>query len=124
MSEKLFSVVGTAINPDGTIKVRWATDLVSRIKILDKAKCSGIDLIELPNDMTKLEAAEYFLANKQGLSPAQTEILEIKIAEKTRTAKRNAVTATLTENVQARVDNNTPTDPRVEKFIEDNTLAE
>lgn len=124
MSEKLFSVVGTAINPDGTIKVRWATDLVSRIKILDKAKCTDIDLIELPNDMTKLAAAEYFLANKQGLNLAQTEILEIKIAEKTRAAKRNAVSATLTDNVNARVENNTPADPRVEKFIEDNSLAE
>ena len=121
MSEKTFTVVGTAVNKNGTIKVRWANDLVSRIKILDKAECTDIDLIELPEGLTKLAAAEYFLANKQGLSEAQKEILEIKIAEKTRSAKRTAVSATLTENVETRIKDNAPTDPRVEKFIEANS---
>ena len=47
-TEKKFTVVGTTEQPDGTIKVRWANDLVARIKILDKAQCPEIDLIELP----------------------------------------------------------------------------
>lgn len=121
MSEKTFTVVGTAVNKDGTIKVRWANDLVSRIKILDKAGCSDIDLIELPKGLTKLAAAEYFLGNKQGLNDAQKEILEIKISEKIRASKRGAMKTTLTDNVKTRIKDNAPTDPAVEKFIEANT---
>lgn len=117
-NEKTFTVVGTAVNKDGTIKVRWANDLVSRIKILDKAGCSDIDLIELPSGMTKLEAAEYFLANKSNLSDAQKEILEVKIAEKTKANKRATVKTTLTKNVKTRIKSKKATDPRVEKFVE------
>jgi len=123
-TEKTFTIVGTAINADGTIKVRWANDLVSRIKILDKAGCTEIDLIELDKGMTKLEAAEFFLANKQGLNDAQKEILEVKIAEKSRVSKRADMKTTLTKNVKTRIKDKAPTDPAVEKFIEANTKVE
>jgi hypothetical protein len=59
MKERLFTVAGTATNPDGTTKVRWATDLVSRIKILNKTGCTNINLVELPEPMTKLESLDY-----------------------------------------------------------------
>jgi len=123
MNEKTFTIVGTAINKDGTIKVRWANDLVTRIKILDKNGCEDIDLIELPVGLTKLEAAKHFLANRANLSEAQKEILEIKIAEKSRTTKRAAMKTTLTSNVKTRIKDKTPTDPRVEKFVEANLEA-
>lgn len=120
-TEKKFTIVGTAINLDGTIKVRWANDLVSRIKILDKGGCENIDLIELPKPMTKLVAAEYFLENKANLSEAQKEILEVKIAEKSKASKRSTMKTTLTKNVKTRIKNKAPTDPAVEKFINANT---
>ena len=118
--EKTFTIVGTAVNKDGTIKVRWANDLVTRIKILDKGGCENIDLIELPKPMTKLVAAQYFMDNKANLTPAQEEILEIKIAEKTRVTKRATMKTTLTKNVKTRIKDKAPTDPAVEKFIEAN----
>lgn len=117
-TEKTFTIVGTAINADGTIKVRWANDLVSRIKILDKAGCTNIDLIEMPSGLTKLKAAEYFLATKANLSEAQKEILEVKIAEKSRVSKRADMKTSLTANVKTRIKDKAPTDPRVEKFVE------
>ena len=40
-TEKLFSVAGTATNPDGTTKARFANDLVARHKILNKARSEG-----------------------------------------------------------------------------------
>jgi len=119
--EKTFTIVGTAVNADGTIKVRWANDLVSRIKILDKNGCEDIDLIELDEGMTKLVAAEYFLANRPNLNDAQKEILEVKIAEKSRVAKRSTMKTTLTKNVKTRIKDKAPTDPAVEKFIEANS---
>ena len=57
--EKTFTVCGTARNVDGTIKARVANDLVSRIKILVKYKCTDINLIELPEEMTKYKALEH-----------------------------------------------------------------
>ena len=120
-TEKKFTVVGTTEQPDGTIKVRWANDLVARIKILDKAGCPEIDLIELPTPMTKLDAAQYFMDNKANLTPAQCEILEIKIAEKSRSTKRATMKTTLTKNVKTRIADKAPTNPAVEKFIEANT---
>jgi hypothetical protein len=116
ISEKTFTVVGTAINADGTYKVRWANDLVSRIKILIKAGCTEIDLIELATPMTKLDAAQFYLANRE-LSPAQEEVVSLKIGEKTRVVKRKELQTTITDNINTRVKNKTPSDPRVEKFV-------
>ena len=120
-TEKKFIIVGTAINKDGTIKVRWANDLVTRIKILDKGGCENIDLIELPEPMTKLDAAQYFMDNKANLTEGQKEILEIKIAEKSRVTKRATMKTTLTKNVKTRIKDKAPTDPAVEKFIAANS---
>lgn len=122
-TEKTFTIVGTAVNKDGTIKVRWANDLVARIKILDKNGCTDIDLIEMPVGLTKLKAAEYFMANKPNLNEAQKEILEIKISEKSRVVKRGAMKTTLTKNVKTRIKDKAPVDARVAKFVE-KTLAE
>lgn len=58
-NEKTYTVCGTARNVDGTLKVRVANDIVSRIKTLVKYDCTDINLIELPEEMTKLNALEY-----------------------------------------------------------------
>jgi hypothetical protein len=44
---KTFTVAGTATNPDGTTKARFANDFVARIKILNKAGCTNVNLVEL-----------------------------------------------------------------------------
>jgi hypothetical protein len=116
MTEKLFTVVGTAVNADGTLKVRWANDLASRVKILDKAGCTDINLIELPSGMTKLAALEYLRDNTE-LTDAQSEVVELKIGEKAKLAKRADVKATITKNVKTKTAAK-KSDPKVEKFVE------
>jgi len=89
-TEKLFTVAGTATNPDGTTKVRFANDLVARIKILNKAGCTNLELVELPRPMTKLEAITYL----QGLGTITGDaafVLEGKAAEKSKVAKKSEV---------------------------------
>ena len=89
-AEKLFTVAGTATNPDGTTKARFANDLVARIKILNKAGCTDINLIELPKAMTKLEALQHL----QSLGITQGDAgyaVANKLAEKTKIAKRDQV---------------------------------
>jgi hypothetical protein len=89
-SEKLFSVAGTATNADGTVKVRFANDLVARIKILNKAGCTDINLVELPRAMTKLEALQHL--TELGITQGDAGYaVANKLTEKTRVAKRGEV---------------------------------
>ena len=88
-TEKLFTVAGTATNADGTVKARFANDLVARIKILNKAGCTDINLMELPNAMTKLEALQYL--QSQGVTGDAGYAVANKLAEKTKIAKRDQV---------------------------------
>ena len=89
-TEKLFTVAGTATNPDGTTKARFANDLVARIKILNKAGCTDINLVELPKAMTKLEALQYLQETQAPVGDAGYAVAN-KLAEKTKIAKRDQV---------------------------------
>ncbi len=89
-AEKLFTVAGTAKNPNGTVKARFANDLVARIKILNKAGCTDINLIELPRAMTKLEALQHL--QTVGITEGDAGYaVANKLAEKTKIAKKGEV---------------------------------
>ena len=88
-TEKLFTVAGTATNADGTVKARFANDLVARIKILNKAGCTNINLVELPKPMTKLEALQYL--TEQGVTGDAGYAVANKLAEKTKIAKKGEI---------------------------------
>ena len=89
-SEKLFTVAGTATNPDGTTKARFANDLVARVKILSKNNCTNINLAELPRAMTKLEALQYL--QEQGITAGDAGFaVANKLAEKSKIAKKGEV---------------------------------
>lgn len=64
MTDKLFKVVGTS-NLNGTYKVRWANDLVTRFKMLHKGGHTEIELFELPEAMTKQQACEWLVDQEQ-----------------------------------------------------------
>jgi hypothetical protein len=87
--EKTFTVAGTATNADGTTKARFANDLVARIKILNKAGCTDINLVELPSAMTKLQALQYL--QEQGVTGDAGYAVANKLAEKTKLAKKGEV---------------------------------
>jgi hypothetical protein len=89
-SEKLFTVAGTATNPDGTTKARFANDLVSRVKILTKNNCTNINLVELPQPMTKLEALQHL--QQLGITEGDAGFaVSNKLAEKAKLAKKGEV---------------------------------
>jgi len=89
-TEKTFTVAGTAKNSDGTVKARFANDLVARIKILNKAGCTDINLVELPREMTKLEALQYL--TEQGITEGDAGYaVANKLAEKSKLAKKGEV---------------------------------
>ena len=55
-----FTVAGVSTQ-NGVTKVRFANDLVSRTKLLAKGGHSPLELIELPQAMTKAEACQHLL---------------------------------------------------------------
>lgn len=90
MTNKLFTVAGTATNADGTTKARFANDLVARIKILHKAGCTNVNLIELPHAMNKLDALKYL--TEQGITDGDAGYaVANKLAEKSKVAKKGEV---------------------------------
>tara|TARA_R110000868_G_scaffold339004_3_gene599777 strand:- start:654 stop:1019 length:366 start_codon:yes stop_codon:yes gene_type:complete len=58
MTTATFNIVGTS-NLNGTTKVRWANDLVTRFKMLHKGGHTNIELFDLPEAMTKQAAAQW-----------------------------------------------------------------
>jgi hypothetical protein len=101
-TEKLFTVAGTATNADGTVKARFANDLVARIKILNKAGCTDINLIELPKPMTKLEALQHL--QTLGQTGDAGYAVANKLAEKTKIAKRGEIKVKATKSVAKSAD--------------------
>jgi hypothetical protein len=88
-TEKLFTVAGTATHK-GVTKVRFANDLVARIKILNKAGCTDINLVELPEPMTKLQALQHL--QTLGITEGDAGYaVSNKLSEKSKVAKKGEV---------------------------------
>jgi hypothetical protein len=99
---KQFTIAGTATNPDGTTKARFANDLVARIKILNKAGCTNINLMELPTPMTKLEALE-FLQTLGTFTGDASYAIATRTADKLKAAKKSEVSVTLKTGAATKV---------------------
>jgi L-aminopeptidase/D-esterase-like protein len=100
-TEKLFTVAGTA-SQNGITKARFANDLVARIKILNKAGCDNINLVELPKPMTKLEALQYLESTGNYTGDAGYAVAN-KLAEKTKIAKRAEIKVQVAPKAKAKV---------------------
>ena len=70
-----FTVAGVS-RSKGKVKVRFCSDLVLRIKNLQKQGDEDIQLIELPSAMTKSETCQYLLS-LETFKPFAAEISEI-----------------------------------------------
>lgn len=61
MSLKTFTVAGIATDHKGNTKVRYANNLQKRIIVLYTNKFTNINFVELPQQMTKLDACNHIL---------------------------------------------------------------
>jgi hypothetical protein len=97
--ENLFTVAGTS-NLKGEVKVRFANDLVSRIKALHRGGHTDVNLMELPNPMTKLEALQYL--QSVGITDGDAGfVVASKVAEKAKVAKKGEVKVKATKVTSA-----------------------
>ena len=89
-SNQTFKVAGITVH-NGNAKVRFTDDMVRRIKQFTKGGASHIELIELPSEMTKIEALKYLATHAEFQSPSDQATIADTLADKTKEASKGEV---------------------------------
>lgn len=90
MANQTFKVVGITVHGDST-KVRFTDDMIRRIKQFTKGGATRCDFIELPNEMTKVEALKYMATRPEFQSPADQATIADCIADREKEASKGTV---------------------------------
>ena len=90
MAKQTFKVVGITTHGDST-KVRFTDDMVRRIKQFTKGGATRCDFIELPSEMTKIEALNYLATHANFQSPADQATIADTLADKLKEANKGTV---------------------------------
>jgi len=118
MAKQTFKVVGITVHGDST-KVRFTDDLVRRVKQFTKGGATRADFIELPSEMTKLEALTFMKSHEMFSSvndqatiadaiedrekDSKKSEIKVKVEKKTKTtATKTTVAKPSIENIKAR----------------------
>jgi hypothetical protein len=96
-TDKKFAVAGVS-TLEGKTKIRFANDTM-RIKILSKNGHQGVDLVTLPNEMTKAEIAEHLKEIGFGSGKPEVEAAIAYVAKKNPTSQ--VTSAAVAETVAA-----------------------
>jgi len=90
MSNQLFTAVGITVH-NGNAKVRFTDDMVRRIKQFNKGGATRCDFIELPSEMTKVEALEFMLEHERFQADADQALLSDTLQDKQKAVGRGEV---------------------------------
>jgi hypothetical protein len=90
MANQTFKVVGITVHGDST-KVRFTDDMIRRIKQFTKGGATRCDFIELPSEMTKVEALKYMATRPEFQSPADQATIADYIADREKEASKGTV---------------------------------
>lgn len=90
MAKQTFKVAGIT-NHNGNTKVRFTDDMVRRIKQFTKGGASRIDLVDLPSEMTKVEALQHLMTLEMFASAADQATLADTLADKLKEANKGTV---------------------------------
>ena len=96
MSKTTFKVAGITIH-NGNSKVRFTDDMVRRVKQFSKGGATRIDLIELPSEMTKIEALKYLQAHADYQSADDQALINDALEDREKTANKGEVKVTATK---------------------------
>jgi len=87
MTTKTFTIAGITQHDSNPAKIRWSNDLIRRIKQFTKSHPEGrCDFVELPNDMTKLEALEFMQTHDTFQSPDDQAIISDAMSDRSKTS--------------------------------------
>jgi ribosomal protein L15 len=108
-TSQTFKVAGITTH-NGNAKVRFTDDMIRRVKQFTKGGATRIDLLELPSEMTKVEALKYMLTLEQFQSPEDQALIADALADKEKVVgkgevkvKASKTTKPSLENIKARV---------------------
>ena len=114
MSNKTFTVVGIT-EKDGASKVRFANDIVRRVKQFSGPENTRATFVELPNEMTKIEALRHMLTMDEFKSDDDQALISDTLDDKQRDAKKGTVRVTKPGLSLDAIKNR----PRVDTTVED-----
>jgi hypothetical protein len=103
MANQTFKVAGITTH-NGSTKVRFTDDMVRRIKQFTKGGASRIDLIELPSEMTKVEALKYLQSHADFQSAGDQATLADSLADREKEASKGEVKVKSTKAKPSMVD--------------------
>ena len=89
-SNQTFKVAGITIH-NGNAKVRFTDDMVRRIKQFTKGGASRVDFVELPSEMTKVEALTYLSFHADFQSASDQATIADTLADKSKEASKGEV---------------------------------
>lgn len=89
-SNQTFKVAGITIH-NGNAKVRFTDDMVRRIKQFTKGGATRVDFVELPSEMTKVEALKYLATLPEFASPSDQATISDSLADKSKEAGKGTV---------------------------------
>ena len=95
-TSQTFKVAGITVH-NGNAKVRFTDDMVRRIKQFTKGGATRVDFIELPSEMTKIEALKYLQAHADFQSAEDQATLADTLADKEKEANKGQVKVKATE---------------------------
>lgn len=90
MANQTFKVVGITVHGD-TTKVRFTDDMVRRIKQFTKGGATRADFIELPSEMTKLEALKFMKSHQSYQSPSDQATIADALEDREKESKKGEV---------------------------------
>ena len=96
MAKQTFKVAGMTTNK-GNTKVRFTDDMVRRIKQFTKGGHTRVDFVDLPNEMTKIEALQYLATHANFQSPADQATIADTLADKLKEANKGTVKVKVTK---------------------------
>jgi len=89
-SAQTFKVAGITVH-NGNAKVRFTDDMVRRVKQFTKGGASRVDFVELPSEMTKVEALKYMASHADFQSAGDQATIADTLADKEKEAKKGTV---------------------------------
>jgi len=96
MAKQTFKVAGMTTN-NGNTKVRFTDDMVRRIKQFTKGGHTRVDFVDLPSEMTKVEALNYLATHANFQSPADQATIADTLADKLKEANKGTVKVKVTK---------------------------
>ena len=103
MAKQTFKVAGVTTH-NGNSKVRFTDDMVRRVKQFSKGGATRIDLVDLPSEMTKVEALKYMQTLELFKSAEDQALMADALADKEKTVTKREVKVKATKATKPSID--------------------